>query len=44
MVGTLSYRTDRALGLEINESKLGKFPYQSRQITGSFHADGSVAH
>jgi galactonate dehydratase len=32
------------IGLEINEAKLGKFPYQSRQITGSFHADGSVAH
>ena len=32
------------IGLEINEAELGKFPYQSRQITGSFRADGSVAH
>ena len=32
------------IGLDINEEKLAKFPYQSRQIIGSFHADGSVAH
>ena len=32
------------IGLEINEAKLGKFPYKRRRISGNFHADGSVAH
>ena len=32
------------IGVEINETQLGKFPYTSRQITGSFRADGAVAH
>ena len=32
------------IGVEINEAQLGKFPYTSRQITGSFRADGAVAH
>ncbi|MCH8294447.1 mandelate racemase/muconate lactonizing enzyme family protein [Candidatus Poribacteria bacterium] len=32
------------IGLEINEEKLGKFPYKPTKITGSFRADGAVAH
>jgi galactonate dehydratase len=32
------------IGLEINEAKLGKYPYKPKRITGNFHADGSVAH
>ena len=32
------------IGLEINEARLAKFPYKSRRITGSFRADGAVAH
>jgi galactonate dehydratase len=32
------------IGLEIDESKLARFPYKPKQIVGSFHADGSVAH
>lgn len=32
------------IGLEIDESKLDRFPYQPKKILGSFHADGSVAH
>ena len=32
------------IGLEIDEAKLAKFPYQPVSITGHFHADGSVAH
>jgi galactonate dehydratase len=32
------------IGLEINEAKLGKFPYKPKRITGAFRADGAVAH
>lgn len=32
------------IGLEINEAKLAKFPYKPKPISGSFHADGAVAH
>ncbi|MCZ6679319.1 MAG: mandelate racemase/muconate lactonizing enzyme family protein [Candidatus Poribacteria bacterium] len=32
------------IGLQIDEAKLEKFPFQSRRITGSFRADGAVAH
>ena len=32
------------IGVEINEAKLGKFPYKPMRITGSFRADGAVAH
>ena len=32
------------IGVEIQEEKLAKYPYGPRQITGAFHADGSVAH
>lgn len=32
------------IGLEIVESKLDKYPYQPKKISGYFHADGSVAH
>jgi galactonate dehydratase len=32
------------IGVEINEAKLGKFPYQPVRIGGSFRADGAVAH
>ena len=32
------------IGLEIDESKLGRYPYQPKRIVGNFHADGSVAH
>ena len=32
------------IGLEIDESKLAKFPYKPKRILGSYHADGSVAH
>jgi galactonate dehydratase len=32
------------IGLEIDESKLSKFPFSGRTITGAFAADGSVAH
>ncbi len=32
------------IGLEIDESKLERFPYQPKRILGNFHADGSVAH
>ncbi len=32
------------IGLEIDESKLDRYPYQPKKILGSFHADGSVAH
>jgi galactonate dehydratase len=32
------------IGLEIDESKLARFPYRQKMITGAFHADGSVAH
>ena len=32
------------IGLDIDESKLGRYPYQPKKIVGNFHADGSVAH
>ena len=32
------------IGLEIDEDKLGNFPYQPKRIFGNFHSDGSVAH
>ena len=32
------------IGLEIDESRLAKFPYHPKKIVGNFHADGSVAH
>ena len=32
------------IGLDIQEAKLSKFPYQPRKFSGFFHADGSVAH
>ena len=32
------------IGLDLDESKLAKFPYRPVPITGHFHADGSVAH
>ena len=32
------------IGLAIDESKLGNYPYQPKKIIGNFHADGSVAH
>ena len=32
------------IGLEIDESKLARYPYQPKTIVGNFHADGSVAH
>ncbi|MCC6455861.1 MAG: mandelate racemase/muconate lactonizing enzyme family protein [Caldilineaceae bacterium] len=32
------------IGLEIDESKLARFPYRFKPIEGWFHADGSVAH
>jgi galactonate dehydratase len=32
------------IGVEIDESKLAKYPYKRKTITGAFSADGSVAH
>ena len=32
------------IGVEIDESKLEKFPYKSSQISGNFGADGAVIH
>ena len=32
------------IGLEIDETKLAKFPYKPKRITGFFQADGAVAH
>ncbi len=32
------------IGIEIREDRLSSFPYRPSPITGSFHADGSVAH
>ena len=32
------------IGIEIEESKLARYPYRPKQIVGAFHADGSVAH
>ena len=32
------------IGLEIDESKLAKYPYQPKRISGNFYADGAVAH
>jgi galactonate dehydratase len=32
------------IGIEVRENKLADFPYRPHQITGYFHADGSVAH
>jgi galactonate dehydratase len=33
------------IGIEIDESKLARFPYRPKKIEGTFrHADGSVAH
>jgi len=32
------------IGIEILEDRLSSFPYRPNPITGSFHADGSVAH
>lgn len=32
------------IGLEIDESKLAKYPYQPKRISGNFYVDGSVAH
>lgn len=32
------------IGLEIDESKLDRYPYRPNVIKGWFHADGSVAH
>jgi len=32
------------IGVEIDESKLAKYPYKRKTITGAFGADGSVAH
>ena len=32
------------IGLEIDENALARLPFQPRAISGSFHADGSVAH
>jgi galactonate dehydratase len=32
------------IGLELDESKLAKYPYKDKTITGFFHEDGSVAH
>lgn len=32
------------IGVEINEAVLEKLPYEPVRITGSFHADGAVAH
>jgi galactonate dehydratase len=32
------------IGLEIDERKLAKFPYQAKRITGHFAVDGAVAH
>ena len=32
------------IGVAIREDKLAKFPYQPKQITGAFAADGAVAH
>ena len=32
------------IGVEIDEEKLAKFPYQPKRISGAFRADGSVAH
>lgn len=32
------------IGVEVREDRLAKFPYRPHRITGSFHADGSVAH
>jgi galactonate dehydratase len=32
------------IGVEIREDKLSKFPYKPHRITGSFSADGAVAH
>jgi galactonate dehydratase len=32
------------IGLDIDESKLSRYPYRPKMITGAFHADGSVAH
>lgn len=32
------------IGVEVREEQLGRFPFQEQPITGSFHADGSVAH
>ena len=32
------------IGLEIDESRLGRYPCQPKKIVGNVHADGSVAH
>jgi galactonate dehydratase len=32
------------IGLDIQEEKLAKYPYQPKRIIGAFAADGSVAH
>jgi galactonate dehydratase len=32
------------IGITLREDRLAKFPYRPHHITGSFHADGSVAH
>jgi galactonate dehydratase len=32
------------IGLDLLEGEVGRFPFQDRTISGSFHADGSVAH
>ena len=42
--GYMIVPTRPGIGVEINEDKLVKYPYKSREITGVFHEDGSVAH
>lgn len=32
------------IGVELREDRLAKFPFRSHRITGSFSADGAVAH
>ena len=32
------------IGVEIQEARLGDYPYQPKRIVGAYHADGSVAH
>jgi galactonate dehydratase len=32
------------IGVEVREDRLAKFPYVPHRVTGSFRADGSVAH
>ncbi len=32
------------IGLDIQEAALAKYPYKPKTISGTFHADGSVAH